>query len=109
MILLYDVIYIWHVFIHIVLLLLLLQQVLLFVIVCRMENIAAGSLDQIPSSALLLFIQTRRILMYVPLGNTVAFTASTCLIGSYGHARSQGGRHPAAAKPPLYVIPYNII
>ena len=32
--------------------------------------------------------------MYLPLGSTVAFTASVCLyyiLGSYGHARSQGG------------------
>ena len=32
-------------------------------------------------------------LTYIPLGGTVAFTASVCLyyiLGSYGHARSQG-------------------
>ena len=43
----------------------------------------------------------------VPLGSTycccVAFIASIRLhiVGSYGHARSQGGRQPAAAKPTL--------
>jgi len=34
----------------------------------------------------------------VPLGSTVAFTASICLyyiLGNYAHARSQGGRQPA--------------
>ena len=25
------------------------------------------------------------------------------ILGNYGHARSQGGRQPAAAKPPLYI------
>ena len=32
--------------------------------------------------------------MFIPVGSTVAFTASVCLyhiLGSYGHARSQGG------------------
>ena len=40
-----------------------------------------------------------------PLGITVAFTASSWLyyiLGNYGHARSQDGRHTAAAKPPLH-------
>ena len=41
----------------------------------------------------------------VPLGCIVVFTASiACILGNYGHARSQGGRQPAAAKQPLYVI-----
>ena len=42
----------------------------------------------------------------VPLRSTVAFTASICLnciLGNYGHARSQGGRQPAAAKPSLHI------
>ena len=41
---------------------------------------------------------------HVPLGSTVACTATICLdyiLGNYGHARSQGGRQPAAAKAPL--------
>ena len=39
--------------------------------------------------------------------SVVAFTASICpyyIFGNYGHARSQGGRQPAAAKPPVYNI-----
>ena len=57
-------------------------------------------------------------LMYIPLGSTaVACTASilpiqyvvhTILVYSslviYGHARSQSGRQPAAAKLPLYIL-----
>ena len=56
--------------------------------------------------------------MYIPLGSTaVACTASilpiqyvvhTILVYSslviYGHARSQSGRQPAAAKLPLYIL-----
>ena len=47
--------------------------------------------------------------MYVPLGSTVAFAASTypkyvsCILSIYGHAQSQGWRHPAGAKPPFTV------
>ena len=50
------------------------------------------------------------VLMYVPLGGTVAFAASIYLyhasyiLGNYGHARSQGGRQPAAAKPPCTML-----
>ena len=88
-------------------LLLLLQQLLLFVIGCRMAKIVAGSLF-IPSRVFSLFIQTRiifNVYMY-PLAvlTAVAFAASICLyyiLGNFGHARSQGGRQPAAAKPPL--------
>ena len=46
-------------------------------------------------------------LMYVPLGGTLAFTASILLyyiVANYGHARSQGGRQSAAANPPLYLF-----
>ena len=52
-----------------------------------------------------LFIQTQFIFnVCIPLGSTVAFTASICLdyiLGNDGHARSQGGRQPVASKPPL--------
>ena len=44
---------------------------------------------------------------HVPLGSTVACTATICLdyiLGNYGHARSQGGRQPAAPNPPLYQV-----
>ena len=48
-----------------------------------------------------------RILLYplAALLHFYAFTASICqyyILGNYGHARSQGGRQPATAKPPLY-------
>ena len=59
------------------------------------------------SSVFFLFIQTRFI-FNVPLVSAVAFTASICLwyiLGSYGHARSQGGRQPAAGSPPcIYYV-----
>ena len=41
---------------------LLLQQLLLFVIVCRMGKSDAGSLNLIPSSVFFLFTQTRFII-----------------------------------------------
>ena len=61
-----------------------------------------GSLNLSPLFPFSLF---KRFLLDVPLGSTVAFTASICryLLGNYGNARSQGGRQPATAKPPLYV------
>ena len=31
------------------------------------------------------------------------------ILGHYRHARSQGGRQPAAAKPPFYTIQYRIM
>ena len=74
----------------------------------RMAKNVDGSLDLIPSSFFIL-VKHGLFLMYVPLGSTVAFTASICLcyiLGNYGHARSQGGRQPAAAKPPC--APYNM-
>ena len=57
-------------------------------------------------SVFFLFIQNN--VFNVPLGGTVAFTASICLyyiLGNYGHARSQRGRHSATAKNPcVYYI-----
>ena len=47
----------------------------------------------------------KRIIFDVPLGSTncVAFTVSIChILGNCGHARSQGRRQPATARPPLY-------
>ena len=78
---------------------------LLFVVVCRMANFFAGSLNLIPAFFILL-IQTRFFFMY-PLAVllSVAFTTSICpyryIVGNYGHAQSQGGRQPVAAKPRL--------
>ena len=45
----------------------------------------------------------------VPLGSTVPHLRPrfAYILGNYEHARSQLGRQPAAAKPPLYN--YNII
>ena len=46
---------------------------------------------------------------YVLLDNTVAFAASMYILHNYWHAQSQGGRHPAGAKPPLYMAVVNLI
>ena len=57
-------------------------------------------------SALFLFIQARFTINVLLCSTQVAFTASISLnyiFGNYGDARSQGGRQPAAAKPPLYM------
>ena len=79
---------------------------MLFVIVCRMELLLLCFIAS-DSSVFFLLIQTR----YVPLGSTVAFTASiyvsyrsyiSYILGSNGHTRSQGGRQPAGAKP-IYI------
>ena len=85
--------------------LLLLQQLLLFVVVCRMAKNVGGSLNLIPPSVFFLF-KYDLFSMYAPLGSAVALSASICLyylLGNYGHARSQGGRQPAAVKPRLYL------
>ena len=86
-ILLYDVLYTWHILIRsaadaaaalcVAILLLLLQQLLLFVIMCRMANNVAGSLNLIRSSAISLSsFKHDEYLTYAPLGSTVALTAS---------------------------------
>ena len=51
-----------------------------------------------------LFIQ--RDIFYVPLGSTVSYLRPrfVYILGNHGHARSQGGRQLAAAKPPLYIL-----
>ena len=77
----------------------------LFVIVCRMA-IVAGSLNLIPVFYFSSFKHDLG-LMYVPLGSTVAFTASICLyyiLGNFGHARSQGGVSPPRRSPPCIYI-----
>ena len=81
---------------------------MLFVIVCRMELLLLCFIAS-DSSVFFLLIQTR----YVPLGSTVAFTASiyvsyrsyiSYILGSNGHTRSQGGRQPAGRS--LYISVY---
>ena len=62
---------------RVALLLLLKQQccyfLLLFVIVCRMANFVAGSLNMIPVFS---FSSIKR---FMPLNSTVAFAASICI------------------------------
>ena len=94
-------------------LLLLRQQqqcccfLLLLVLVCRMAKVVAGSCNLIPVFS---FSSFKRNINFdcTPWQYSVAFTASICLVrtylevlGNYGHARSQGGRQPAGANPPL--------
>ena len=68
-----------------------------------MAKFVAGSLNLTPVFTFL-FVHTRFVFYGTPWQYCVAFTASICLyiLGNYGHARSQDGRQPAAAKPPLY-------
>ena len=78
-------------------------SLLLFVIVCRMAMWLTAS----DSDSSVFFLFTSNTIYfeftYIPLGSTVAFSVVSCFLGNYGHARSQGGRQPAAAKPPLYI------
>ena len=58
------------------------------------------------SNVVFLFIQTQ-FMFYVPLGSTVALTASICLeyiLDNFEHARGQDRRQAAAAKPRRYTI-----
>ena len=120
-ILLYDVLYTWHVFIYTERCcrccccccapVLLLLQKLLSVIVRRTAKTVAGSLNLMTSNVFFLFIQTQFIfdVCTTPLGSTIEFTALICLyniLGNCRHARSQGGHQPAALKPPLCVYVY---
>ena len=75
---------------------------LLFVIVCRMAKFVAGSLNLMPVFS---FSSSKSdFLLMVPLDRTVSHLRPRCsVITAYGHARSQGGRQPAAANPPSYV------
>ena len=56
-------------------------------------------------SVFFLFNQTRFNLM-VSLGSTVSHLRPrfAYILGHYRRAWSQGGRQPAAAKPPLYIV-----
>ena len=93
-------------FCNAILLLLLQQQCCFFVLPVRHLvpgcQICRWFIESSPS-VFFLFIQTRCI-FYVPLGSTVSHLRPrfAYILGNYGHARSQGGRQPAAAKPPLY-------
>ena len=75
---------------------------LLFVIVCWMATFFADSLNLVRVFSCSSF--KRDLLVMVPLGSTVSHLRPTisCVLGDYGHARSQGGHQPAAAKLPLY-------
>ena len=46
----------------------------------------------------------RDLFLMVPLGSTASHLRPrfAYILGNYGHARSQGGRQPAAGKPALY-------
>lgn len=76
------------------------------VMVCRMSKLFLWFIES-DSRVFVLFIPTRTI-FYVPLGSTVEFTASICLLyymlGDYGHAQSEGARQPAASKPLMQVV-----
>ena len=54
-------------------------------------------------SVFFLFIQTR-VIFYVSFGSTVSHLRPrfAYILGNYRHARSQGGRQPAAAKLPMW-------
>ena len=117
-VLLYDVLYTWTCIysyrVLLPLLLLLCTGVVGAAAACCCSSscagwpkIVTGSLNLIPSSVFFLSFKHDLFLMYLPLGSTVAFTASICLyyiLGNYGHGRSQGRRQPAAAKPRLQTL-----
>ena len=91
--------------------LLLLHQLLLFVIVCRMAQIVAGSLNLIPSGTFFLFIQTLLIFDVCPYTLAVLsplrcrFTYEVYhILGNHRYARRPGGRQPAPAKRRLHNI-----
>ena len=77
-------------------------DLLLFVIVCRMANFVADSLSLIAVFSSASF--TRDFFLIVPLGSTLSHLRPPLayILGNYGHARSQGGCQPTAAKPPLH-------
>ena len=102
-ILLYDDLYTWHVFIDTECCcrgcccsapVLLLQQLLLFIVVCEWQNLLCIESDYI--QCLFPFSPSKNDLffMYVTFGGTAPFTATICvhcIVGNYVHARSQGG------------------
>ena len=96
-------------------LLLLLQQLLLAADVRHRVPVGkiclGGSLNLIPVYCFSSLKHDLRF-MYKPLGNAVAFMAFFLLqyiFGTYGHARSQDGRHAAAAMPPVYIYLLSLI
>ena len=97
-----------------ILLLLLLQEQcccfpLLFVTVCRIAKFVAGPLNLTPVFSFSSF--KRDFFLMVPVGSTVSNWRPRVspILGSYGHARRQGGRQPAAANPPYIYINIYII
>ena len=66
-----------------------------FVIACRMTKVVAGGLNLIQSSVFFLF--KHDLFIVNPLRSFLCY-----ILSNYGHARSQGGRQPPAANPPLY-------
>ena len=64
-----------------------------------------GSLNLFP---VLSFFSVKRVFTFVSLGNTVSRSRPrfAYILGDDGNARSQGGRQPAAAKPPLYMYSF---
>ena len=77
---------------------------LLFVVVCGMAKFVAGSLNLIPVFYFSPFKPD--LVSMVLLDSTVSYLRLrfAYISGNYGHVRSQGGRQPAAAKPPLYLV-----
>ena len=69
--------------------------------VCRMPKFVAASLNLTPEC---FYLHSNAIyFLFTPWQYCVAFKASfACILRNYGHARSQGGRQPAAVKPPMY-------
>ena len=63
----------------------------------------AGSLNLMPVFYFSSFKQD--LFLMVPLGSTVShlWLRYAYILDNYGHVRSQGGRHPAAAKSPLCI------
>ena len=88
-------------------LLLQLQQqcccfLLRFVIVCRMAKIVAGPLNLLPMLSFSSFKRDLFLMYEYPLAVLSHLRPRFAyMLGNYGHARSQGGRHPAPANTPL--------
>ena len=70
----------------------------------RTTKFVAGSLNVIPVFYLSSF--EHDFFFRVPLGSNLSHFRPRFanILGIYGHARSQGGRQPAAANPPLYPV-----
>ena len=69
-----------------------------------MDKFVAGPLNLTPVFSFSSF--KLDFFLMVPLGSTVSNLRPRFapILGSYGHARSQGGHQPAAAKPPCVYI-----